>query len=89
MSSKLTFYLDTLLTQVILHCDSEFESDPNTSELSNTCLWIMINLTLADGCVDYILHKTNLLSNLIELMSSKYETIVSRVLDLLFNITIE
>ncbi|CAD8125421.1 unnamed protein product [Paramecium sonneborni] len=82
---------NNILVELIKYCSPNYADDVNTVELTNNSLWILINLTLADGCVDYLLDYGN--GNFFEqinfLIKSKYEVIVHRVFELIFNMTVE
>ncbi|CAD8103094.1 unnamed protein product [Paramecium primaurelia] len=80
-----------ILTELIKYCSQTYADDVNTVELTNNSLWILINLTLADDCVNYLLDYGNgyFLEQINFLIKSKYEVIVHRVFELIFNMTVE
>ncbi|CAD8113836.1 unnamed protein product [Paramecium primaurelia] len=80
---------NNILPELIKYCSPVYADDVNTVELTNNSLWILINLTLADDCVNYLLDYANFLEQINFLIKSKYEVIIHRVFELIFNMTVE
>lgn len=82
---------NNLMPELIKYCSPTYADDVNTVELTNNSLWILINLTLADDCVNYLLDYGNghFLNQINLLIKSKYEVILHRVFELIYNMTVE